>query len=64
MAHENINEVTEAYGAAEANKLLAKGWTLVAVVQGTVPDAQSHIKYVLGRKKDLTDPKADTSRDR
>ena len=41
-------------GAEKANELLADGWTLLAVVQGTVPDAAGHIKYVLGKPTELS----------
>ncbi|MBI6654607.1 hypothetical protein YA0721_01730 [Pseudomonas carnis] len=52
MTFEHVNEVVEAWGAEDANKLLAEGWRLLAVVQGTVPEASSHIKYVLGRSSE------------
>jgi len=64
MTFENVNEVVEAFGAEEANKRLAEGWTLLAVVQGTVPEAQSHIKYVLGRKIDPDEPQGEYVRGR
>ena len=50
MTFESVNEVVEAWGAEKANELLAEGWKLLAVVQGTVPEANSHIKYVLGKQ--------------
>lgn len=52
MTFEHVDEVVEAWGAENANELLAAGWRLLAVVQGTVPEASSHIKYVLGRSSD------------
>ena len=51
MTFESVNEVVEAWGAEKANELLAEGWKLLAVVQGTVPEANSHVKYVLGKPK-------------
>lgn len=53
MKFEDVNEVVEAWGAEKANELLAGGWKLLAVVQGTVPDANSHIKYVLGKAAEM-----------
>ena len=61
MNFDDVSEVVEAWGSEQANDLLADGWKLLAVVQGTVPDAESHIKYVLGKpaspkpKKSLAD---------
>lgn len=54
MTFENVGEVVEAWGTEKANELLADGWTLLAVVQGLVPEAASHIKYVLGKPKEKT----------
>lgn len=51
MTFENVSEVVEAWGAEQANERLAEGWTLLAVVQGTVPEGNSHVKYVLGKLK-------------
>lgn len=51
---DDVGEVAEAWGTEEVNKMLADGWKLLAVVQGTVPNAQSHIKYVLGKPKAKT----------
>ena len=54
MTFENVGEVVESWGEEKADESLADGWTLLAVVQGTVPDTASHIKYVLGKPAELS----------
>lgn len=51
MQMSEVGTVVEARGIDEANKKLADGWTLLAVVPGTIPDATSHVVYVLGKPK-------------
>lgn len=51
MQLSEVGSLLEARGSKEANEKLADGWELLAVVPGIVPDATSHVIYVLGRKK-------------
>lgn len=44
-------EVVQVHGAQEANKKLAEGWKLLAVVPGSEPDAVSFVTYVLGKPR-------------
>lgn len=52
MQMHDVKQVKEAYSPQEANKLLAQGWTLIAVVATTNPQ-NLNVKapcYVLGLK--------------
>lgn len=42
-------EVVEVVGAAGANKKLAEGWTLLAVVPSANAAGKAHVAYVLGK---------------
>lgn len=42
-------EVVQVAGAGEANKKLAEGWTLLAVVPSANNSGLAHVAYVLGK---------------
>jgi hypothetical protein len=44
-------EVMQVAGASQANKKLAAGWTLLAVVPSANAAGQAHVAYVLGKSK-------------
>lgn len=44
-------EVVQVAGASQANKKLAEGWTLLAVVPSANNSGLAHVAYVLGKTK-------------
>lgn len=42
-------EVVQVAGATNANKRLAEGWTLLAVVSNANAQGTAHVAYVLGK---------------
>lgn len=52
MQFEDVVEVIEAKTAKEANDLLGKGWTLIAVVTWGSKEGSHSPCYVMGRDKD------------
>jgi hypothetical protein len=56
-------EVVQVAGAAQANKKLDEGWTLLAVVPNANNTGVAHVAYVLGKserapeKEDLPAPR-------
>lgn len=47
-------EVVQVAGAGEANKKLAEGWTLLAVVPNANNAGLAHVAYVLGKAAEPT----------
>lgn len=45
-------EVVQVAGATNANKKLAEGWTLLAVVPSANNAGAAHVAYVLGKAKE------------
>lgn len=45
-------EVVQVAGAAQANKKLTEGWTLLAVVPSANNSGLAHVAYVLGKAKE------------
>lgn len=57
MQMSEVVEVTQVYGAGNANTKLAEGWQLLAVVPGQTSAVQNTgVIYVFGRSAAPTDP--------
>lgn len=52
MQMSDAAEVVQVAGATSANKKLAEGWTLLAVVPSANNAGAAHVAYVLGKSKD------------
>ncbi|MGZ0703329.1 hypothetical protein ACXM5Z_13755 [Pseudomonas piscis] len=50
----DVVEVVQVVGAASANKTLAEGWKLLAVVPNANNAGVSHVAYVLGKPAEKT----------
>lgn len=51
MQMHEVAEVTQVAGAGNANKKIAEGWTLLAVVPNANNVGVAHVAYVLGRRE-------------
>lgn len=56
MQLHEVKELKEAYSADDAQKQIAEGWRLIAVVPTVRPNGQSLPCYVLGKPKKVELP--------